>query len=129
MKTEKRSLPRSIGAVFAGIVANVAIALALDALFHAMGVFPRLGEEMSEALFLLALSYRLLAAVAGGYLTALLAPRNPMKHALILGSIGVLMSTAGTVAMWDKGHHWYPLALVVISLPLSWLGAKLRVRS
>ena len=129
MKAEKKSIPRSIGAVFAGIVANVAIALALDAFFHAMGAFPQMGEEMSDALFMLALSYRLLAAVAGGYLTAFLAPRNPMKHALILGSIGVLMSSAGTVAMWDKGHHWYPLALVVISLPLSWFGAKLRTRS
>jgi hypothetical protein len=32
--------------------------------------------------------------------------------------------------MWNAsaaiGHHWYPLALVALSLPQSWLGGKLR---
>lgn len=80
---------------------------------------------MSDQLFALAFSYRLGLAVLGGIVTAWSAPEKPVKHALILGGIGVLLSSVGAALMWKAGHHWYPLALVAISLPASWWGARI----
>ncbi|WP_202901416.1 hypothetical protein [Nitratireductor aquibiodomus] len=48
-----------------------------------------------------------------------------MAHALALGGIGVVLSTLGAVAMWQMGMHWYPIALILISLPCAWISGKL----
>jgi hypothetical protein len=65
--------------------------------------------------------------LAGCYLTAKLAPGNPMKHALILGGIGTVLSAAGAIATanMNLGPAWYAWSLVVIALPVAWLGGKL----
>lgn len=76
-------------------------------------------------------SYRIVYGIAGGYIAALLAPNRPIGHALVLGVIGVGLSTLGAVGTWNEGPEfgpkWYPLALVAISLPCSWVGGRLRV--
>lgn len=123
-----RRLGRRIGAVFAGLLANAIPASVLDAVFHATGVYPPLGQRMADGLFLLALTYRLILGVAGSYLTARLAPDRPMQHALALGVVGVLLGTAGTVAMWNAGPIWYPLVLIALTMPCAWLGGRLRQR-
>lgn len=123
--TAGSSLPRSVWAVFAGILANFLIAVPIDQLLHAQGVFPPPGEPMTNMQCAIAFSYRLVAAVVGGYLTARLAPSNPKKHVIILGCIGILLSAAGAIAMWRVGPVWYPLSLVVIALPASLLGWRL----
>jgi hypothetical protein len=124
-----RSLLRSVGAVLAGFVAIVAVSLGTDQVLHVLEVYPPWGEPMREpSLNLLALAYRCTYAVAGSYLTARLAPYAPMRHALILGAIGLAISTAGAVAainMADLGPAWYPIALVVTALPCAWLGGAL----
>jgi hypothetical protein len=76
---------------------------------------------------LLALAYRVVYAAAGGYLTARFAPHSPMRHALVLGTIGTVLAAAGAFAMIPKnlGPAWYPIALAVTALPTSWLGAVL----
>ena len=60
-------------------------------------------------------------------LTARLAPGKPLKHALILGYLGVALGLVGVIATWNKGlgPHWYPIALVVLAVPQSWVGGKL----
>lgn len=126
-KPQSRIL-RSVGAVLAGLLFVIIITTATDALLHATGIFPPLGQPMSDSLFLLALSYRIVYGIAGGYLTARLAPDKPVKHALVLGVIGFVLSLAGTVATWNRGPEfgpkWYPLALMVIAIPTAWLGGK-----
>lgn len=59
------------------------------------------------------------AIVAGAYLTAKLAPSDPMKHAMILGYVGIVLGLIGLVATWNLGlgPHWYPVALVVLAVP------------
>src|SRR5262249_16333869 len=95
-------------------------------------VFPRPGEPMPASLWLLATAYRVLFSVLGCGITAWLAPDRPMRHALILGFIGVLISTAGTVATWDKGPgfgpKWYPIGLILVALPCAWLGGQLATK-
>jgi hypothetical protein len=124
-----RRIGRSVGALLAGFVAVVVLSLGTDWALHAAGVFPALGQKMSDALFVLATVYRTLYGVVGSYVTARLAPDRPMGHALVGGLIGVAMSTLGAVVTWNKdlGPHWYPLALIVTAVPTAWLGGKLRV--
>jgi hypothetical protein len=124
-----RRIGRSIVALLAGFVAVVVLSLGTDWALHAAGVFPLLGQRMSDALFVLATAYRTVSGVVGSYITAWLAPGRPMGHALMGGLIGVVLSTLGAVVTWnrDLGPHWYPLALIATAMPTAWLGGKLRV--
>jgi hypothetical protein len=121
---------RSIGAVLAGLIAIVVVSTATDALLHATGVFPPFGEPMSGALFLLATAYRIVYGVAGSYLAARLTPDRPMRHALALGVVGLVVSIAGAAATWDAGPafgpRWYPLAVIAIAMPCAWVGGRFR---
>ncbi len=128
-ETRGRRPLRSLGALLLGFVVVVALSVGADQVMHGAGVFPPVGEPMeSPALFLLALAYRCLFTVAGGYVTARLAPRAPVSHAVILGVIGTAIALAGAVATIgrpDMGPAWYPIALVITALPCTWLGGVL----
>ena len=120
-----RRVLRRAGAVFAGLMVNVILGTGTDAVLHATGVYPPSGQRMAGALFLLALAYRIVYGVAGSYLTARLAPDRPVQHALVLGGIGVAIGTAGTIAMWGLGSEWYALAVIAVTMPCAWIGARL----
>ena len=124
-----RRTGRSIGAVVAGLLFIVITSTATDFLMHSTGVFPPPGEPMPASLWLLATAYRIVFSVVGCGIAAKLAPYQPMRHALILGLIGVMISTAGTLATWNKGPgfgpKWYPIGLILVALPCAWLGGKL----
>jgi hypothetical protein len=121
---------RSVGAIVAGLVFIVASHTGTDAILHATHIFPPVGKAMSDALFVLAFSYRAVFSIIGCFITALLAPRRPMKHALILGSIGVILSTVGAIATWNAGPElgprWYPISLALSALPAAWIGGLIR---
>lgn len=120
---------RSTGAVLAGLIAIFVLSLGTDQVLHTLAVYPPWGQPMHEPrLNLLALSYRIVYGVVGSYIAARLAPHGPMRHALVLGAIGVVLSTAGTIAAisMDLGPAWYPIALVLTALPCAWLGGALR---
>ena len=120
---------RSIRAVLGGIVVGVALTLATDAVLHKVGYFPPLGQWTPDGPLAVATVYRLIYGVLGSYIIARLAPSRPMLHALVAGTIGVVVSTIGAVATWNKGlgAHWYPIVLILTALPTAWLGAKLRL--
>lgn len=130
--THPRRLGRSIGAVVAGLVVIFVLSLGTDQVLHVLGVYPPWGQPMYEpGLNLLALAYRCVYAVLGCYLTARLAPHAPMRHALALGIVGVVLSSMGAyvaIARADLGPAWYPIALVISSLPSAWLGGALYQR-
>jgi hypothetical protein len=128
-KQPARSIGRSIGALFAGFVVVVVLSLGTDLALHAAGIFPPLGQIMSNPLLLLATVYRTVYAIVGSYITARLAPDRPMGHALLGGGIGLVLAVMGAVVTWNKdlGPHWYPLALIVTALPCAWVGGKLRL--
>jgi hypothetical protein len=120
-----RRLLASIGAVLAGLLTTVILSVATDAVLHATSVYPPLGQRMSDPLFLLATAYRIVFGIAGGYVAARLAPDRPMQHALALGLIGLALSTAGSLAMWEYGPAWYSLAIIASAIPCAWAGGKL----
>lgn len=127
----QRQTGRSIMAVVVGIVAGVLPTLITDAVLHVTQVFPPLGQSMSDRLFVLATAYRIVFSTFGGYVIARLAPNRPMRHALIGGIIGVILSAIGAAVTWNQvpslGPHWYPIALIVTALPCAWLGGKVHL--
>jgi hypothetical protein len=52
-----------------------------------------------------------------------------MRYIRILSAIGPFMSLAGLLGTWDKGPEfgpkWYPIALVVTTVPCLWIGGRL----
>jgi hypothetical protein len=124
-------LLRSIGAVIAGFAVVVVLSTATDAVLHAAKVYPPESEGLHDPLLnLLALAYRCVFTLAGGWVTARLAPSAPVGHAIVLGFLGMVAGTAGVIATWNLGlgPHWYPIALAATGLPLCWAGGVLAVR-
>ncbi len=121
-------MKRSILAVLAGLVFIFITHNGMDTLFESMGWMPSRGEPLTDEGLLLASSYRAIFSILGCYITARLAPANPMRHALILGGIGVVLSSLGAIALWDLGHVWYPISLIILTLPYAWLGGYLYTR-
>ena len=131
MATQPRNLWRSAGAIVLGFFAVVVLSLGTDEVLHLLKVYPPWGEPMFDPrLNLLALSYRIVYTIMGSYLAARFAPRNPMRHALILGAIGFVLSIPGVIIAThtNLGPAWYPIALVVTALPCAWLGGVLYQR-
>lgn len=127
-----RRLGRSVAAVLLGFVAVVVLSLVTDQVLHVLEVYPPWGQPMHDpGLNLLALSYRIVYTVVGGYIAASLAPHSPMRHVLILGVIGLALGAAGaigTITRYDLGPDWYPIALALTALPCTWLGGVLHRR-
>jgi hypothetical protein len=120
---------KSIWAVLAGFLTVVILSVGTDYVLEALGIFPPQSQPaaITSGLLLIALIYRCLYTVAGGYMTAWLSPDRPMRHVIILGCIGIVAGTTGAVVAWNlSSQHWYPIALVVTALPCTWLGGKLK---
>ena len=125
-----RNLPRSIGAVVAGIVVAVVLSITTDVLLRSAGILPALGVRVADSLLALATAYRTVYSVLAAYVTARLAPNRPMFHALVGAVIGILVATIGAIVTWNAGPqygpHWYPIALIVLALPTAWAGGRIR---
>lgn len=119
---------RSTGAVVAGFVAIVVLSLGTDQVLHVLKIYPPWGQPMAGGLFALATAYRIVYTVVGGYFTARLAPHAPVRHAVILGLVGLVPGVAGVVVGITKpelGPLWYPIVLAVTGLPSTWVGGVL----
>jgi len=88
----------------------------------------RMTEQFVWWVLLIALTYRAAYTILSGYITALLSPNKPMPHAIILGIIGVVVTILGSAANWDKSAAWYPIALILITLPCTWLGGFCKIK-
>lgn len=118
---------KSVGAIVAGVLFIIVVTTVVDVVMHLTHVYPPMTDPLDDRLALIATSYRIVIGVAGAWLTARLAPAKPMKHALILGAVGVVLGLVGLAATWNAGMapKWYPIALVVLALPQCWAGGKL----
>ena len=121
-------MARSVAAVLAGFIAVAGLSVGTDQLFHTLQVYPPWGEPMLDSrLYVLALSYRVIYTFLGGFITARLAPRSPMRHVTVLCIIGLVAGSAGVVVALprgDLGPNWYPIAIAVTAYPVTWLGGK-----
>lgn len=124
-----KKILKSIWAVFSGFVTVVLLSVTTDFILESLGIFPPPDQGFFIPwMVVLALVYRTLYTVLGGYVTAMLAPNKPMWHVMVLAAIGCFAGILGLVATWGKGlgPEWYPIALVVLAIPSVWFGGKLR---
>ena len=115
---------KSVAAVMAGFLVVGILHVATDLVLEKSGVFPSPSQPAALETKYLAIAaiYRNLYNVFGGWLTARLAPTRPIKHAVVLGIIGMLANIAGGIVMWKIGAHWYPFILAALAVPSCWLG-------
>ena len=118
---------KSIGTILTGFITVFVLSVVTDTVLERTGIFPPQTDSAAYAgwMLLLALIYRGIYSVAGFYLTAMLAPDRPMRHAIILGIIGTIFATLGAAANWGRSAEWYPVLLVLVTLPCAWLGGRL----
>ena len=118
---------KSLWAVVAGVLFIIVVTTLVDIALHAAGIYPAWDKPIDDSLALLATSYRVVISAIGAWLTARLAPGKPMKHAMILGYVGVILGLIGLAATWNAGFgpRWYPIALVVLAIPQCWAGGKI----
>lgn len=120
---------KGIGAILAGMIFIVVSHAGTDFVLESLGIFTQPNEGFHTTwMVVTATIYRSIYTVAGGYITAALAPDPKMRYVLILGIIGVVAGTLGAIAAIPMkiSPIWYPIALVVLALPCVWLGGKLR---
>lgn len=121
-----RTIFKSIGAVLAGFVLGAVLSVGADFLMDKMGIMSM--ENFKQTPFLIIcviIVYRFIFNIIGSYLAARLAPNKPMKHVIIIGIIGTVLSLLGSFAMWDKAIPFYNVAIILISLPSAWFGGQL----
>lgn len=118
---------QSVLAVGAGVLVVVVVTAAVNVMLHAVGLFPPMGQPLSDAHAVLASACRVVIGTGGAWLTARLAPDRPMAHAMRLGYVGTLLGLIGVAATWNAGlvPRWYPIALAVLAIPQCWVGGKI----
>jgi hypothetical protein len=119
---------KGIGAILAGMIFIVISHTGTDFVLEKLGIFTMPNEGFHTTwMVVTATIYRCLYTVVGGYITAALAPNPPMRYVMILGIIGLVMSTLAAIATIPLGiaPAWYPIALAVTALPCVWLGGLL----
>lgn len=116
---------KSVWAVVAGALTAIVLTTLVDVILNLAGLYP--AGRVTDATAVLATAYRAAFGIVGAWVTARLAPNNPMKHAIIGGVLGALIGGVGVVVRWnsDLGPRWYSIALAVLAIPQAWLGAKL----
>ncbi|MDF1502896.1 hypothetical protein [Roseisolibacter sp. H3M3-2] len=121
---------RSIVAVVVGFMVIGALAFGTDAVLKSTipQSFGPDGAVSDVGLLLVMQLYVFAYATFGCWLTARLAPSRPMRHALVLGVLGLAFNVAGTVAMWHTAPAWYHVLALALVMPAAWLGGWIRER-
>jgi len=120
---------KSIGAILAGFVLTVILSLGTDFALNAVSFLKMENfKENSTIVVLVVIIYRFIFNVVGCYLTAKLAPSSPMKHCLIIGIIGTVLSLAASIAMWNEAVPFYNILVILMSIPSAYVGAKLYLK-
>lgn len=121
---------RSVGAVLAGFVTIFLLATGIDLGLRAAlpAMYGPGGRVDDVGLLVLTLAYVFTVATFGCWLTARLAPSRPMRHAMLLGVLGLAFNVAGTMVQWDTAPAWYHVVALLLVLPAAWLGGMIRER-
>ena len=122
-----KSTLKSIGAILVGFVFVVVVSIATDIILTQTGLMKHPFDQNTGLFIALAILYRNVYNTIGSYITAAIAPNSPMRHAMIGGFIGFVLSIVGAIVMKDEGPTYYAIALIVLALPSAWLGGKLRL--
>ena len=121
---------RSIVAIVVGFLVIGALATGTDLIVMKAfpGEFNEAGRTQNLSILMLIAAYVAVYAIAGCYLTARLAPNRPMRHALILGALGLAMNIVATTSLWGTLPAWYLVMNLLLVMPYAWIGGRIRER-
>jgi len=121
---------RSIGAIVAGFIFIGVLSSGTDVLVIRAfpAAFNETGTTTDVPMLLLMAAYVAVYAIVGCYLTARLAPNHPMRHALILGALGLILSLIVTASLWGTAPAWFHTVNLLLVMPYAWIGGRLRER-
>lgn len=126
---------RSICAILAGIVVLTVASFAIEAVANPLmlRLFPQALPNASAIPFnplasLVTLLYTSLCVAAGGYVTAWIARRAPVQHAIVMGAVEVVLTVVAMLHFRGMAplRNW--IASIVLTIPLAWLGGALRAK-
>jgi hypothetical protein len=120
---------RAFLALFAGFLSMAVIVGVVTAML--MKLVPEwVGEKGSPraGYIVVNLGYSLIAAVAGGYVTAWMAQSNPLIHTLALALIVLLLSALSALQQRGMQPIWYQLTLLAVTPIGVFIGGLLRLR-
>jgi hypothetical protein len=126
---------RSICAVLAGIVVLTVASFAIEAVANPLmlHLFPHALPNASAIPFnpvasLVTLLYTSLCVAAGGYVTAWIARRAPVQHAIITGVVEVVLTVVAMLHFRGMAplRNW--IATLILTIPVAWLGGALRAK-
>lgn len=126
---------RSILAVLAGIATLTATSFAIEAVAdplmqwmfpHALPNKAAISHNLPASLFMFA--YTFLCVAAGGYVTAWVARRSPMWHAVAMGTVEVALTVLAMVSLPNVAplRNW--IVAIVLTIPTAWCGGMLRAK-
>jgi len=121
---------RSLLALMLGYVVMLVSQLGGDTALTAIApeMMPQPGEPPDVAYFAYRLGSGFFFIALGGYMTALLAGRAEMKHALGLAALSVVASILEVQYYPTTQPLWYSIALMFLSIPSALAGGYYRVR-
>lgn len=120
---------RSILALLAGFIAEPILVIAADFLYAHLNphAFTPEGAVVGGAAAVVLIYVQIMNAISG-WITAAIAPKKPVLHALLLGIIGFILCVAVSVKRWDLEPHWYLLGGILLAIPSTVLGGYLARR-
>ncbi|GAB1344882.1 hypothetical protein [Gemmatimonas sp.] len=123
-------MTRSIVAVATGFFLIALLSFGTDFAIRAAmpALFDGEGRTTSVTVLVLTIGYVGLYATIGCYLAARLAPREPMRHALVLGVLGLLFNLIGTWFAWSTAPLWYHAVSLALVMVWAWTGGRMRVQ-
>jgi peptidoglycan/LPS O-acetylase OafA/YrhL len=121
---------RSVLALVLGYAVMLALQLGGDTALTALApeIMPLPGEPPDPAYFAYRLGTGFFFIALGGYVTALLAGRAEMKHALGLAALSITASILEVQYYPTTQPLWYSVALMFLSIPSALAGGYYRVR-
>ena len=121
---------KSIVAILPGFFLGAILSITTDFLMEKTGMMSmKHFKQSSLTIILIVIAYRIIFNVIGCYVTAYLAPNKPMKHVIIIGIIGTVLSIVGSLAMWEHAMPFYNITIIFMSLPSAWLGGQLFLKT
>jgi hypothetical protein len=121
-------MSRSLLAVITGFLLIATLSVGTDMVLRMAvpSLFEVDGSTTSAPILLLTIAYVGLYATLGCYLAARMAPSAPMRHALVLGVLGLAFNVAGAVSIWAQYPVWYHVMSLLLVMVWAWLGGRMR---
>lgn len=119
---------RIILGVVAGFVAWSILWVGFDALLRA--VWTSYDESVktmtfSSSMLIIPLVSSAVVSIISGYVAALIAKENS-KSSLILGILLLIVGIMVQIGVWDKIPIWYHLTFLILLIPMTIFGGKLK---